>query len=113
MIACRLLGGENLPIYSGDWWCHITEEQYIIRLMRYATKTFEGRCYAHPRVKSGNVLAVRAAGTQSRVFNHGAIVTEWPRAVHSVDPFVEEVDVTTDHMWAGQQLAIYDPWMKN
>lgn len=110
MIACNMIVSEHLPIYAGDWWAHISDEQYLRRLMRYATKTFEGVGYGSTNVKPGNVLAVRAAGTESRVFNHGAIVTTWPKAIHSVDAGVEEFDVTSHHMWAYQPLKVFDPW---
>ena len=110
LIACGLIRGEDLPIYAGDWWCHISREEYIFRLMRYATKTFEGVGYAKTAVKAGNVLVVRAAGTQSKVFNHGAIVTSWPKALHAVNEGVQEFDVTSHPMWSFQPIAVFDPW---
>lgn len=112
MITCGLIRSEDLPIYAGDWWAHITEEQYLRRLMRYATKTFEGVGYGNTAVKPGNVLAVRAAGTQSRVFNHGAIVTSWPMGIHAHDDGVQEVNLTLDPMWACQTIKVFDPWEK-
>jgi cell wall-associated NlpC family hydrolase len=113
LIYCRLINVETLPVYAGDWWCHISREEYLFRLMRYATKTFEGVAYGNTNVKSGNVLAVRAAGTESRIYNHGAIVTSFPKAIHAVDGGVEEFDVTSHHMWAFQPLKVFDPWEKN
>jgi cell wall-associated NlpC family hydrolase len=112
MTVCEIIRGETLPIYAGDWWAHISDEQYLRRLMRYATKVFEGVGYGNTDVKPGNILAVRAAGTQSRVFNHGAIVTNWPKAIHSVDEGVEECDVTSHHMWSFQPIRVFDPWEK-
>lgn len=110
MIRSGVMDAEDLPIYAGDWWAHISEEKYLYRVMRFATKVFDGRIYQNKEVKTGNVLAVRAAGTKSEVFNHGGIVTTWPRAVHSVDPRAEEFDVISHHMWAGQTVRVFNPW---
>jgi cell wall-associated NlpC family hydrolase len=113
MISCHVIRNENLPIYSGDWWAHVTTEQYLFRLLRYAVKTFEGLSCVRDRVLPGNVVATIAPGTESRVFNHGAVVTSWPFGIHSVDDGVVEVDLTEDPMWHGSQIKAFDPWVKN
>lgn len=112
MIACRIITEEVLPIYHGDWWAHISDEEYILKLLRYTKKTFQGQLAGRNKVKCGNVLLVRAAGTRSKISNHGAVVTDWPFGVHAVDPKVELCDLTKHPMWALQPVAVFDPFEK-
>lgn len=112
MIATKMFRPDDLPVYAGDWFCHITEERYLFMLMRYATKTFEGQAFANSPIEPGNVVSVHAAGVDSRVYNHGAIVTKWPMGIHSIDPCVQEIDLSRDPMWAWQQVKVFDPWRK-
>lgn len=110
LIACELVPREDLGVYSHDWFCHTDSEKYLFRLIRHAAKTMEGVAYPSTRVEPGNIVLSKVVG--SRVYNHGGIVTNWPRVIQAVDPAVNEVDVTTDPLWCAQKIAIFDPWRK-
>lgn len=111
LITCGLMPREDLGVYSHDWFQHTEEERYMFRLIRHAAKTMEGVAYPSTRVEPGNIVLSKVV--QSRVYNHGGIVTRWPRVVQAVHPVVNEVDVTTDPLWVPHQLAIFDPWVKS
>jgi cell wall-associated NlpC family hydrolase len=108
MVKAGLMTLEELPAYQQDWWCHITEEQYLVRLARFATKVFEGVGVRTVTLQPGCVVATRAAN--SRVFNHGAIVTSWPFAIHAIDPEVAEINALFHPMWANNVIEAFDPW---
>lgn len=108
MVKAELMEAEELPPYQQDWWCHITDEQYIKRLARFATKVFEGMGTQTAAIRPGCVVATRAAN--SRIFNHGAIVTSWPLAIHAIDPKVAQINTLFHPMWANQFIEAFDPW---
>lgn len=93
---------------SHGWFQHTTEEKYLLRALRHAHKTIEAVCYQTLQAKAGNAVLLKAAG--SRVYNHGAIVTEWPMVVHAIGEAVTEVDVTIDPTWSFKVVTVLDPW---
>lgn len=102
---------EEIPLftYSQDWFCHTKEERYFNELSKYAKCRWEGRCVGTPPVKPGDIMIFRAAN--SPVYNHGAIVIEWPRTVHAFDNKKVSVSRPTFHpLTAHRDLAIFDPW---
>lgn len=101
---------EDIGAYTDDWWSHTSEENYMLRVVRHAEKIAERVGYTSDKVEPGNLLLMKAAN--SRVYNHGAIVTAWPRIVHCIQPRVEEVSIGTDPMWSYKQIIIFDPWKK-
>ena len=111
LIAIGASKREDLGVYSHDWFCNTTEERYMFALMKHAAKTLEAVACGTPAAKPGDLVLFRVA--RSRVFNHGAIVTVWPRAVHAGSGKVAEADVTLNPMTSHMQMAIFDPWEKD
>jgi hypothetical protein len=105
-VNCGMIDDEELEIYQVDSWAHWTDEKYLKRLMIYARKTMECVGYRSTVVLPGSVLLTCCSG--SKHFNHGAIVTAWPLIVHAVAPKVEEVDITTHHLWAYRKIEVFD-----
>jgi cell wall-associated NlpC family hydrolase len=108
LVECNLADREDLGLYSHDWFCHAHDERYMMRLIRHAPKTLEGICRGTVDAKPGSLILFRVAG--SKLFNHGGIITEWPRMVHAADPKVAEQNCTTHHMTGFTEMSIFDPW---
>jgi NlpC/P60 family putative phage cell wall peptidase len=104
---CGLVGDEQLGVFAGDWWLHTTEEKYLLRLLRHAFKVAETVAVRSTKAEPGVIVLTRAGG--SRVFNHGGIVTAWPRVIHTGSGGVEEIDASRHPMWAGHVITIFDP----
>jgi cell wall-associated NlpC family hydrolase len=98
----------ELGIYSHDWFQHATEERYKLSTLRHARLTMEGICRGTPDAKPGNLVLFRVAG--SRLYNHGAIITAWPRVVHAYDSVVAETDATKHALTGFSEMAIFDPF---
>jgi len=105
-----LVPEEDIGIFSGDWFCHTTEEKYMLRILRHAFKTVEAVCYRSLAIEPGNIVMTKAA--DSKVYNHGGIVIQWPRVLHAMHPAVEVVDASRDSMWAYQGIASFDACAK-
>jgi NlpC/P60 family putative phage cell wall peptidase len=99
---------EDLGVYSHDWFCHATEERYMFALMRHAAKTLETVARGSQSAKPGDLVLFRVAG--SRVFNHGGIVTQWPKMIHAVMPQVRTTDATLHPMTSHTEMVIFDPF---
>jgi cell wall-associated NlpC family hydrolase len=93
---------------SQDWFCNTDEDKYMKRILRHAHKVAEGVSYPSLRAEPGNIALTRAV--RSKVFNHGGIVTRWPKVVHAVDPITEEADASSHALWAFQEVVILDPF---
>lgn len=102
---------EELHRYSPDWWLHQSHEKYMLRVLRHAHKTVQGRCLPTTEAKDGCIVLTRACG--SKLFNHGGIVTRWPHVVHCLQPACSEVNAARDPFWAFSEIEIYDPWLKH
>ena len=107
LIATGLAGREDLGVYSHDWFCHANADRYMLRLLRHASKTLETIAYRSIAAQPGDLVLTRTAN--SRVYNHGGVVVAWPKVVHAVDPFVEEIDASTHPLWSYQQVAVFRP----
>lgn len=110
-IACGMVRREDLgelPVYSHDWWCHKVDDLYLLRLLRHAAKVAEGRTYITTNREPGNLVLAKVQN--SRVFNHGGVITDWPKIVHAIMPKVEEVNISTHWMWAQNEIVILDGW---
>lgn len=105
------LADETVETFSSDWFHHTSEDAYLFRVLRHAEKVTEAIAYRTLDAKPGCIVLLRCAG--SRVWNHGAIVTEWPLVCHAVSPAVEEIDAARHPMWMHRQIAIFDPWLKH
>jgi NlpC/P60 family putative phage cell wall peptidase len=99
---------EDLGVYSHDWFCHVSEERYMFALMKHAAKTVETMARGTIAAQPGDLVLFRVAG--SRVFNHGAIVTGWPRMIHAVNPKVERASATQHSLTAFMEIAVFNPW---
>ena len=97
-------------LYSGDWFCHANREIYFEGLSKYAACTWQGQCLGTPPVQPGDIAIFRAAG--SKVYNHGCIITGWPRALHSFDVGVRESRPALHPLTAYMDMAVFDPWQK-
>jgi cell wall-associated NlpC family hydrolase len=97
-------------VFSDDWFCHASDEQYKLRVLRHAELLCE--CVGHrtAEIAPGNLLLIRTAG--SRRYNHGGLCVGWPRVVHAVAPCVEEIDATRHPMWTNKVVAVFDPFPK-
>lgn len=80
--------------YTREWYLHRDEERYLEAVERFAGKPLrEGKVIDWVvegyQPLTGDILVWRVG----RTFAHGAIVTEWPYAVHASAPagIVEEV----------------------
>ncbi len=110
-VACGLMTREELGFYSHDWFQHTTEEHYMYLMMRHAKKIVEGAACHTLKTDPGNIVLSKVVG--SKVYNHGGIVTKWPRVLHCVQATgVNEVDITSDPLWSPQQIVIFDPFIK-
>lgn len=67
-------GHLELPFYPMDWCIHQSGELYIEGVSQYA-REIDGP------PEPGDIAIWRLRGT--RTYSHGAIVTDWPRVIHS------------------------------
>lgn len=112
MIACMLMTREQLPQYGYDWFAHTSTEHYMFKLMRFATRIGDSKPFKNLAVEPGNILLSRVAST--KVFNHGGIVTAWPKIIHCMGgEGVAEVSATTHWAWSDKKVAIFDPFAKD
>lgn len=102
---------EQLVPIKQDWFCHTTEEKYIKLVLRHAHKVLEDISYATLKAAPGNV-AVTHHSPDGKIWNHGGLITKWPMVIHSVDPFVEEINATQHWMWCNRKITVFDPWEK-
>jgi cell wall-associated NlpC family hydrolase len=98
----------ELGIYSHDWFCHTSDERYMVQLGRYAKQTAETICRGTIDAQPGTLAIFRCV--KSKRYNHGAIVTDWPYGIHAVDPEVRRVDLTAHHLTGFHEMALFDPW---
>ncbi len=105
-----LMPEQGIGVFSPDWWAHTTDERYMREMLRHAGKVAEAVCRASLKPEQGNIILCKTAG--AHVYNHGAIITDWPRGIHAVKPHVMEVDLTRDPMWMLKEVAIFDPFEK-
>jgi cell wall-associated NlpC family hydrolase len=107
---CGLMSGEHLAHFSPDWWAHAKTDAYLLGMMRNATKLAETVCTRAVDAAPGNIVLSRVAG--AKVFNHGGIVTSWPRGIHSVRTGVVEADFSADPLWMLSHIVVFDPFGK-
>ena len=105
-----LMPAQEIGVFSSDWWAHTTDERYMQRMLRHASKVAEAILSRSLNPAPGNIILCKTAG--GHVYNHGAIITKWPRGIHAVKPHVVEVDLSMDPMWASKQCAVFDPFQK-
>lgn len=96
--------------YSGDWFHNTTTQRYLLAIMRFGKHMMDTRCFANNRVEAGNIILTKCA--QSKNWNHGGIVVQWPHVVHAYSERVSEVDVSVHHVWTGNEIAVLDPFVQ-
>ena len=99
---------ETLGYYSSDWFCHTPSDRYLVGLRQFGTEVAKGMCHGGLKARPGDLALFKVA--RSRVYNHGAIVTEWPRGVHAQREGVREADLSRHHLTAYHEAAIFNPW---
>lgn len=67
-----IIGHVDIPFYPGDWALHRDAERYLEGVLQYAHE-IEGP------PEPGDI----AVWKFGRTYSHGAIVTAWPRVIHS------------------------------
>jgi cell wall-associated NlpC family hydrolase len=99
----------DLGFLSNDWFCHAAADKYEQALRKFAPLKWKGICRGHdiPALPGDLVLFKVVSST---LYNHGAIVTQWPRCIHAVHPRVAEMRATLHPMTAFTEMAIFDPW---
>ncbi len=101
---------KGLSAYSHDWFLHDANERYLRRLVRFGFQAADGLCRADARAQPGDIVLFRVMN--ARVFNHGAIVTAWPYAVHAEARGVCEVNLTAHQLTAYKPIEVFDPFAK-
>jgi cell wall-associated NlpC family hydrolase len=100
---------EDIGLYSNDWFCNTSEERYLLRLIRHARKALEGVCRgAASEARPGCLVLFKSA--RSPLYNHGGIITDWPKIIHAVDPCVVESNATQHYLTSFAEMCIFDPW---
>ena len=110
MVNVGVFSNERLETYGPDWFKHTEEERYRMQVLRHAKKIVETICYRSTVALPGQIVLGRCG--ISKVLNHGAIVIQYPVAVHAVVPCVKIIDLSTDPLWAYHSIEIYDPLLK-
>src|SRR3954452_11723136 len=78
-----LVPDEQIGVFAQDWYCHTDEDKYfarvkyLLQVRRHAYKTAEAVAYRSTKATAGSIVLVKANG--SAKYNHGGIVTAWPR----------------------------------
>lgn len=97
--------------YNHDWHLHRSEERYLEVVESYCHRVDDSELPLEERpdftAQPGDVLVFRVG----RTYSHGAIVTKWPRIIHSYFPsrMVEEVDLQGTPM-AFKPMRVYSYW---
>ena len=100
----------GLKLYSHDWFLHDSNERYLRGLMRFGFLAAEALCRADAQAQPGDLALFRSVG--SKVFNHGAVVTQWPRGIHAESNGVREVNLTQHRLTAYKPMEVFDPFAK-
>lgn len=91
------LDAPPLPTYVMQWHLHRAEEMYLSYVRGLGAVEI-----AEEQLRPGDFALWRVG----RVYSHGAIVTEWPKIIHAVNPRgVIRGDVSTDERLSRTQLT--------
>ena len=109
MINAGVFTEERLGIYSQDWWCHTSEDKYLMHVLRHARRVCKTICYRSTKIEPGNIILVKT--NNSRVFNHGAIVLDYPMAIHAMPPAVMPVLLSGGQPWSFKEIEVFNPYL--
>jgi cell wall-associated NlpC family hydrolase len=98
----------DLGLYSHDWFCNTKDERYLRQMLRFCTLAAQSTCRPGAQAQPGDLVLFRVVG--SRVYNHGAIITAWPRGIHAQHDGVREVDLVTHSLTAYRQMDVFNPF---
>lgn len=94
--------------FSHDWFCHSTREEYLRGLMHFGKLVAETVCRPSAIPQPGDLVLFRVVGSER--FNHGAIVTAWPRGIHAVSEGVREDNLAQHRLTAFRQMDVFAPF---
>ena len=95
--------------FSHDWFCHASSEEYLRGLMIFGKLVAETICRpTNESPQPGELVLFRCAN--SKFFNHGAIVTAWPRGIHACDGKVRESNLVAHRLTGYKQMDVFDPF---
>jgi cell wall-associated NlpC family hydrolase len=94
--------------FSNDWFCHAQSEFYLRGLMNFGKLVAETVCRPGVKAQPGDLALFRVV--KSKRYNHGAIVTAWPKGIAALREGVREVDLTADSLTAFRQVEVFDPF---
>jgi cell wall-associated NlpC family hydrolase len=101
---------ERVGLYSHDWFQHASRERYLRALLELGKLTSEFVCRTDAVAQPGDLVLFRVVG--SKLFNHGAIVTAWPRGIHAQADGVREVNLVTHRLTGYKPICVFDPFVK-
>lgn len=94
--------------FSSDWFCHATVEHYLRSLMHFGKLVAETICRPGVKAQPGDLVLFKVVN--SKRYNHGAIVTAWPKGIAAVHQGVREVDLSGHALTAYRQMDVFDPF---
>ena len=98
----------NIGLYRPDWFCNTPGQPYLAAMLRVSRRVAESAAGLVTDATPGNLALFRVAN--SKVFNHGAIVTRWPLGIHAEQKGVREVDLASHWLTGQRPVDIFDPW---
>ena len=96
--------------YRHDWFLHDPTERYLRGLVRFGFLAAQTLCRSDAAAQPGDLALFRVVN--SKVFNHGAIVTGWPHGIHAGADGVREISLTTHRLTAFKPMEVFDPFVK-
>jgi cell wall-associated NlpC family hydrolase len=101
---------KNLETYHHDWFLHSANERYLRALVKFGFDAAQGLCRSDSTAQPGDIVLFRVVN--SKIFNHGAIVTSWPRGIHAAATGVREVNLVTTQLTGFRPMEVFDPFAK-
>jgi len=95
---------------SAGAWAHWTDDQYLFRMRRHAVELMRRTAVAGADLLPGNLILCKAFG--ANFYNHGGIVTDWPKIIHCISPRVGETSALWHPAWATREIAVFDPFAR-
>ena len=96
--------------YSHDWFLHTTRQDYLRGIMMFGKLVAETICRPGEKPDPGFIVLFRSVNSER--FNHGAIVTSWPRGIHACDGNVREGNLAAHRLTAYRSMDVFDPFVK-
>ena len=109
LLRLERLTALNIPHHQGNWFMHDGSQIYCEELVRYAKLKWTGKCRpgSIPALP-GDIALFRTTASRYR-YNHAAIVTAWPRALHAFDKVIESRPALLP-LTSYADMQLYSPW---